>query len=150
MDVKKLAVASGRNSAVGIGGLILGGGISFFSPRFGFVRSNVLSYEIVLADGSIATASETSNPDLFCVLKGGGNNFGIVTRVTLRTFPSSNIWSGFLYMTTDQTADVLSAFYDAVNRATPDAAAAQGYDPRPRVPSSASPISTNSVSRRYP
>ncbi|KAL8961404.1 MAG: hypothetical protein Q9193_002034 [Seirophora villosa] len=69
----------------------LDGGISFFSARFGFVCNNILSYEIVLADGTIATASESSNPDLWRALKGGSNNFGVVTSFVARTFPSTNI-----------------------------------------------------------
>jgi FAD/FMN-containing dehydrogenase len=73
LNTKGLAVVVGRNSDVRIGGLTLGGGISFFSPCFGFVCSNILSYEVVLADGSIVTASATSHPDLWCALKGGGN-----------------------------------------------------------------------------
>jgi FAD/FMN-containing dehydrogenase len=120
LDAKGLAVAGGRNSAVGVGGLILGGGISFFSPRFGFVCCNVLSFEVVLADGSIVTASETSHRDLWCALKGGGNNFGVVTNFELRVYPSSNVWSGFLYTTSGQTENVLSAFHDSVNHAASD------------------------------
>ena len=74
-----LAVAGGRNSAVGVSGLTLGGGLSFFSPQYGFVCNNVLAFEVVLADGSIVNASEKDNPKLWRALKGGGNNFGVVT-----------------------------------------------------------------------
>jgi FAD/FMN-containing dehydrogenase len=61
----------GRSSTVGVGGLTLGGGISYFSPERGLICDNVLEFEVVLADGRIVTASNTSNPDLFTVLKGG-------------------------------------------------------------------------------
>jgi hypothetical protein len=111
-----LAVAGGRNSAVGVGGLTLGGGISFFSPRFGAVCSNIIEYEVVLADGSIVTASATSHPNLWRALKGGANNFGVVTRFTARAFPSSKIWSGFLYMHSSQAPKVLSSFHEVLNR----------------------------------
>jgi hypothetical protein len=111
-----LAVAGGRNSAVGVGGLTLGGGISFFSPHFGMVCSNIIEYEVVLADGSIVTASATSKMDLWRALKGGSNNFGIVTRFTARAFPSSKIWSGFLYMHSSQAPSVLSAFHEVLSR----------------------------------
>ncbi|KAF2498143.1 FAD-binding domain-containing protein [Lophium mytilinum] len=117
LEEKGLAVAGGRNSAVGVGGLTLGGGLSFFSPRFGFVCSNIIEYELVLADGNVTTASETTNPDLWRALKGGSNNFGIVTRFTARAFPSTNIWGGFLYMPSFQASKVLSAFHDFTNRA---------------------------------
>lgn len=61
-------------------------GISFFSPRFGFVCSNIIEYEIVLASDKVTTASESTNPDLWRALKGGCNSFGIVTRFTARSF----------------------------------------------------------------
>ena len=96
--------------------MVTKGGLSFFSPRFGLVCSNVLSYELVLASGSITTASESTNPDLWRALKGGSNNFGIVTRFTARSFPSTMIWSGFLYMPAFQAAKVLAAFHECVNR----------------------------------
>jgi hypothetical protein len=118
LDAKGLAVVGGRNSDVGVGGLTLGGGLSFFSPRFGMACSNVISYEVVLASGSITTASESNNPDLWRCLKGGSNNFGIVTRFTVRSFPAGKIWSGFLYMPSFQHAKVLAAFHESVNKAS--------------------------------
>ncbi|KAF2684251.1 FAD-binding domain-containing protein [Lentithecium fluviatile CBS 122367] len=132
LEVKAVALVGGQNSAVGVGGLTLGGGLSF-APRYGFVCSNVLSYELVLSNGSITTASETENPDLFRALKGGGNNFGIVTRFTFPTFPSINIWSGMLYMAKSQTANVLSAFHYSVARANPNGAA-RSHDPYAACP----------------
>ncbi|MCJ1456812.1 hypothetical protein MMC28_007177 [Mycoblastus sanguinarius] len=116
LDEKGLAVVGGRNSAVGVGGLTLGGGLSFFSPRLGLVCSNIVSYEVVLASGSNTTASESINPELWRALKGGSNNFGIVTRFTARSFPSTKIWSGFLYMPAFQTTKVLRSFHEYVNR----------------------------------
>jgi FAD/FMN-containing dehydrogenase len=62
-------------------------GISFFSPRVGFVCSSIASYEVALASGSVATASASTCPDLWRALKGGSNNFGIVTRFKARTIP---------------------------------------------------------------
>ncbi|KUJ13165.1 FAD binding domain-containing protein [Mollisia scopiformis] len=118
LDEKGLAVVGGRNSQVGVGGLTLGGGISFFSPLFGLVCSNVIQYEIVLASGEITTASASQNPTLWKALKGGSNNFGIVTRFTVRSFPSTKIWSGFLYMLPSQATKVLAAFHESVKRKT--------------------------------
>lgn len=86
----------GRSSSVGVGGLTLGGGISYFSPEHGFICDNVLEFEVVLANGSITTASITSHPDLFTVLKGGNNNFGIVTGFKFRTFPYEGLWGGLV------------------------------------------------------
>ncbi|KAF7928990.1 hypothetical protein BELL_0247g00100 [Botrytis elliptica] len=115
LDERGLAVVGGRNSAVGVGGLTLGGGLSFFCPQFGLVCSNIISYDIVLASGTLTTASATQNPDLWRALKGGSNNF-IVTRFTARSFPSTKIWSGFLYMPSSQTSKFISAFHEVVNR----------------------------------
>ncbi|KAL8822082.1 MAG: hypothetical protein Q9191_007176 [Dirinaria sp. TL-2023a] len=119
LDSRGLAVAGGRNSAVGVGGLTLGGGISFFSPRVGFVCNNILSYEVVLADRTIVTASETSHAGLWRALKGGSNNFGVVTSFVARSFPSTSIWSGFLYMTSGKANQVIDAFHD-FTQARPD------------------------------
>ena len=69
-------------------------------------------------------ASESTNRDLWCALKGGSNNFGIVTRFTARSFPCTKIWSGFLYLPAFQTKKVLKSFHEYVNRGSsndPDA-----------------------------
>ncbi|KAL8937599.1 MAG: hypothetical protein Q9216_004339 [Gyalolechia sp. 2 TL-2023] len=120
LDERGLAVAGGRNSAVGVGGLTLGGGLSFFSPRVGFVCNNIISYEIILANGTLITASETINPGLWRALKGGSNNFGIVTSFVARSFPSANIWSGFLYMTASKANQLIRTFHE-FTQAKPDA-----------------------------
>ncbi|TVY71554.1 Bifunctional solanapyrone synthase [Lachnellula suecica] len=78
------------------------GGLSFFSSREGFICDNVISFEIVLSSGIITTASSASNPDLWRALRGGGNNFGIVTRFDLSTFPLPTgppkpLWGGNVY-----------------------------------------------------
>ncbi|KAF1928846.1 FAD binding domain-containing protein [Didymella exigua CBS 183.55] len=86
----------GRSSTVGVGGLTLGGGISYFSPEHGLICDNVLEFEVVLADSRVVTASKTQNPDLFTVLKGGNNNFGIVTQIKFRTFKYDGMWGGLV------------------------------------------------------
>ena len=111
LDSLDLAVVGGRVSTVGVGGLTLGGGISFFSPRFGFVCDRVESFELVGAGGKIySDVSETSHPDLYRALKGGSNNFGIVTNFRLRTFPSGNIWGGSVTYDVSTIADQFAAF----------------------------------------
>lgn len=72
----------------------------------------VVNYEVVLADGSVVEANATTNPDLFRVLKGGGNNFGIVTRFDMATFEAKNIWDGNMIVSKDQTDAVIDAFVD--------------------------------------
>jgi len=116
LESKGLGVAGGRNAAVGVGGLSLGGGLSFFSPRFGFVCSNIIQYEIVLADGSVVQATAESHSDLWRALKGGANNFGVVSRFEVRAFPSPKLWSGFIYLHSSQAPKVLSSFHDFLDR----------------------------------
>ncbi|KAK2745534.1 hypothetical protein FQN57_003659 [Myotisia sp. PD_48] len=92
-----LAVTGGRSWRGGIGGLALQGGLSFFSTREGFVCDNVLNYEIILADGTITNANAEQNSELWVALRGGANNFGVVTRYDMRTFKQGPFWGGSVY-----------------------------------------------------
>ena len=111
LDSMNLAVTGGRANNVGVGGLTLGGGISFFSARTGFVCDNVVSFEMVLADGAIVNANEFYNRDLWIALKGGGNNFGVVTNITTRTFEQGKILSGFNISLLSAAPQLLDALY---------------------------------------
>ncbi|RYP70385.1 hypothetical protein DL771_005506 [Monosporascus sp. 5C6A] len=105
-------VAGGREGLVGVGGLLTGGGKTFYTCRYGFACDQVVNYEVVLADGSVVDANEKTNSDLFRVLKGGGNNFGIVTRFDMSTFEAKNIWDGNLVCAKSETQATLDAFVD--------------------------------------
>ncbi|GME52297.1 FAD binding domain containing protein [Neofusicoccum parvum] len=76
----------GRLKAIGVPGLALIGGFHYFINKYGFAMDNVLSYDVVLRNGTHVIANATSNADLFWALKGGANNFGIVTNFVLKTF----------------------------------------------------------------
>ncbi|KAM7200339.1 hypothetical protein V8F20_005316 [Naviculisporaceae sp. PSN 640] len=89
-----VTVVGGRVLDVGVGGLTLGGGLSYLSDLYGLVCDNVVNFELVLANGSLTNANQTHNADLFWALKGGGNNFGIVTALTLVTYPDMQVWGG--------------------------------------------------------
>ncbi|KAH8690132.1 hypothetical protein BGW36DRAFT_67618 [Talaromyces proteolyticus] len=89
-----LAVAGGRVASVGISGFLLGGGLSLHNRKYGWAVNNVRNFEVVLSDGIIANVNADSHPDLFWALRGGGGNFGIVTRFDLETFPQGLIWAG--------------------------------------------------------
>ncbi|KAI9677984.1 MAG: hypothetical protein M1822_008092 [Bathelium mastoideum] len=89
-----LNIPGARVAQVGVSGFTLGGGISYYSPRYGFVCDNVDQFEIVIADGSILKANASEHTDLWKALKGGGNNFGVVTSITFRTIKKQDLWGG--------------------------------------------------------
>jgi hypothetical protein len=78
------------------------GGISFVSRRYGWALDNVVNYEVILANGSISQISQATAPDLYWALRGGGNNFGIVTHFDLATYPLTQAWGGYnFYLLSD-------------------------------------------------
>jgi FAD/FMN-containing dehydrogenase len=112
-----MATPSGFLASTGVAGLALGGGIGYLTRRFGLTVDNLLSADVVLADGSFVTASETSHPDLFWALRGGGGNFGVVTSFTFRTHDIGEngiiIGGPVLYDQAD-TAEVMRWYRDLV------------------------------------
>lgn len=100
---QSLGTSGGRVAPVGVGGLVTGGGISFFSRERGLVCDNVIEFEIVLSDASIVIANKEKNPDLFRALKGGSGNFGVVTRIKMKAFELENMWGGIIFHKKDDT-----------------------------------------------
>ncbi|CAI7596704.1 unnamed protein product [Penicillium glandicola] len=117
-------IVGGRMGGVGVGGYMLGGGMSFLSTQYGWAANNVQDYEVVLANGTIVHATETENPDLFKILKGGGNNFGVVTAYTMQTHPQDHkVWGGNYIFTTDKAPEVLAAVRNFTDEYPDDKAA---------------------------
>ena len=100
-----LATPFGDTGSVGIAGLTLGAGIGWLARKHALAIDALLSVEIVTAGGQLITASEADHPDLFWAVRGGGGNFGVVTRFQYRLHPVSTIFGGALFM--PPTRDVL-------------------------------------------
>ncbi|KFY01829.1 hypothetical protein V490_00757 [Pseudogymnoascus sp. VKM F-3557] len=124
LDSRGLSVAGGRNGDVGVAGVLLGGGISFYGPRVGWATDNILNVEAVLASGEIVNANATSNRDLLKALKGGNSNFGIATSFNLRTFSQGQMWAGLLGQSISSREEVFQAVSDIASNANEDPFAA--------------------------
>ncbi|WYZ33788.1 hypothetical protein EsH8_I_000064 [Colletotrichum jinshuiense] len=113
LENEGVAVTGGTLGVVGVPGLLTGNGLSNFISSRGFSSADIINFQIVLAGGNIVNANATSNADLWWALKGGGNNFGIVTRFDMATFPLPNgVWSGTLSYDINQAKDVAEALYE--------------------------------------
>ena len=97
-----MATPFGDTLSVGLGGLTLGGGIGWLSRKHGMTIDNLLEADIVTADGRLVTVSEESDPDLFWAIRGGGGNFGIVTRFRYRLHPVEIVTGGALFLPLSQ------------------------------------------------
>jgi FAD/FMN-containing dehydrogenase len=109
------ATGLGDTGTVGIGGITLAGGIGFLVRKNGLTIDDLLAAEVVTADGEIVQASEESEPDLFWALRGGGGNFGVVTRLRLRLHEISEIVGGMLML--PATPEVITGFIAAADAA---------------------------------
>jgi FAD/FMN-containing dehydrogenase len=110
-----LATTGGLVSSTGIGGFTLGGGIGHLVRKYGLTCDNLLSAEMVTAEGELLRASEDQNADLFWALRGGGGNFGVVTELELALHPvGPTVLGGPVFYPGDHAAEVLAGWRDAV------------------------------------
>ena len=107
-----LATTGGTVSDTGIAGLTLGGGLGWLMGKHGLSIDNLISADVVTADGQFRTASLTENPDLFWALRGGGGNFGAVTSLEYRLHPVTESLSGIVLYPLDRARDVLRFYRD--------------------------------------
>jgi FAD/FMN-containing dehydrogenase len=114
-----LATTGGVVSTTGIGGLTLGGGIGYLARSAGLSIDNLLSAEVVTADGAVLRASERENEDLFWALRGGGGNFGIATELEYRLHPVPDVLVGIFVFPLEQTR-ALFQFYREFIRTAPE------------------------------
>jgi FAD/FMN-containing dehydrogenase len=111
VQVHGLATPVGINSTTGVAGLTLGGGFGWLSRKYGMTVDNLLSAEVVLADGSQVHASEKENPDLFWALRGGGGNFGVVTSFEFQLHPvGPDVLTGLIVFPFSEAKTVLKQF----------------------------------------
>ena len=106
-----LATGFGDTGSVGIGGITLGGGVGYLSRKHGLTIDSLLAAEIVTADGEVLHVDEWSHPDLFWAIRGGGGNFGVVTRFQFRLHPVGQVLGGLLIL--PATADTVAGFMAA-------------------------------------
>lgn len=107
-----VVVPAGVVSHTGAGGLTLGGGMGWNSRRYGLTIDNLLAVDLVLADGSLLTVDEASEPELFWAIRGGGGNFGVVTSFQFRTRPLPFGMASTSFYSTEQAESVLSSYAD--------------------------------------
>jgi FAD/FMN-containing dehydrogenase len=112
-----LGTTDGLVSSTGLGGLTLGGGLGYLARKHGLNRDNLLSVVLVTADGSVENASELQNAELFWALRGGGGNFGVVTRFDQALHPVGPVvLGGPIFDPGNQAVQVLNGWRDELQR----------------------------------
>jgi FAD/FMN-containing dehydrogenase len=121
-----LATTGGYVSSTGIAGLTLGGGLGWLMGKFGLSCDNLLSVDVVTADGRVVTASDTENADLFWAVRGGGGNFGIVSAFEYRLHPVGQLFGGLLIHPFERAKEALRFFRDFAMSAPDELTSAAG------------------------
>ncbi|GIJ89551.1 hypothetical protein Asppvi_008493 [Aspergillus pseudoviridinutans] len=128
LESRNLSFVGGRVGTVGVGGYTLGGGTSPLSNKYGWALDNVYEYEVVLANSTVTTASDSHSPDLYFALRGGGNNFGIVTAFIVRTFAHGPVFTSTTSYSANQTEEVLDKVYELYTGSGLTSDVELGYD----------------------
>ncbi|HUF52852.1 MAG TPA: FAD-binding oxidoreductase [Dehalococcoidia bacterium] len=129
-----LATTGGIVGSTGVGGLTLGGGIGYLTRRYGLTIDNLLSADVVTADGRVVVASANENEDLFWAIRGGSGNFGVVTSFEFQLHPVKDIVAGIFFYPVDKTPDVLSFFRTYIDEAPEAMGAFPSFHIAPPLP----------------
>jgi len=129
-----LATTGGIIGTTGVAGLTLGGGMGYLARKYGLSCDNLLSADVVTADGQLVKASATENDDLFWALRGGGGNFGVVTSFEFDLHPVDTILNGVIIYSADDGEQVGRFYRDFLAQAPEDFGAFFGFHQGPPVP----------------
>jgi FAD/FMN-containing dehydrogenase len=129
-----LATTGGIISTTGVGGLTLGGGIGYLSRGLGLSCDNLISADVVTADGQLCIASEKEHEGLFWALRGGSGNFGVVTSFEFRLSPVKDIYGGPIFYELDRAGDVLRFFREFIVDAPEQLGAFPAFQIAPPLP----------------
>jgi FAD/FMN-containing dehydrogenase len=127
-----LAIGFGDTGSVGIGGITTGGGIGYLVRKHGLTIDNVLAADVVTADGELVRADPETNPELFWAIRGGGGNFGVVTRFRYQLADVPRIVGGMLFL--PATAEILERFVQLADEAPEELSGIANAMPCPPMP----------------
>jgi FAD/FMN-containing dehydrogenase len=127
-----LAIGFGDTGSVGIGGITLGGGVGYLSRKFGLTIDSLLAADLVTADGEVLRVDAESHPDLFWAIRGGGGNFGVVTRFCYRLHPIGQVTGGMLLL--PATPETIEGFIAAAEAAPEELSTIGNVMPAPPMP----------------
>ncbi len=129
-----LATTGGIISTTGVGGLTLGGGIGYLSRGLGLSCDNLISADVVTADGEFHVASEKENDDLFWAIRGGSGNFGVVTSFEFMLHPVKDIYGGPMFFELEHARDVLRFYREYIEDAPEEMGAFPAFQIAPPLP----------------
>jgi FAD/FMN-containing dehydrogenase len=127
-----LAVGFGDTGSVGIGGITTGGGVGYLTRKWGLTIDSVLAAEVVTADGELLHVDADTHPDLFWAIRGGGGNFGVVTRFQYQLHELGGFVGGFLFL--PATVDTVTGFMAALEAAPEELSGIMNVMPLPPMP----------------
>jgi len=129
-----LATTGGIISTTGVSGLTLGGGIGYLARGFGLSLDNLLSADVVTADGKFLIANEKENEDLFWAIRGGGGNFGVLTSLEFRVHPVKDIYGGPMFYELKHIGDVMRFYRDYIKDAPEEMGCFPAFQIAPPLP----------------